>query len=173
LTDFLRSVYAGETLQMLDCGVMSGVTLFTLRGADIRVDYTGIDISDAIISDCGANYPGETWLSMSAMDLNFPAHSFDVVNCRHLLEHLPYYETAVREMFRVSRRYVVICLFQVPKSPEKLLRRETPDGYIWLNRYAPGPFETLLDSLSEHVEKVDVAEGRRTHRVYLCTRPAT
>jgi ubiquinone/menaquinone biosynthesis C-methylase UbiE len=170
LTSLLRDHYPDRTPSLLDCGVMSGVTYEKLRGSGTNVNYTGIDIGEVVLAECRERHPGATWLPMSVSDLAFPDNSFDVVNCRHLLEHLPYYTTAVREAFRVARTHVVLCLFQVPKEPEKLLRRETPDGYIWLNRYAPGPLKALLESLSGRVEQVDVTEGRRTDRVYLCTK---
>jgi ubiquinone/menaquinone biosynthesis C-methylase UbiE len=170
LADLIRTAYPTDTCDLLDCGVLSGVTYRQLREAGLPVRYTGVDISQSIVNHCRALHPEGRWEQMSAMDLAFAANSFDVVNCRHLLEHLPYYETAVREIFRVSRHHVVISLFQRPRDPEILLRRETANGYIWLNRYAPGPFEALLRSLSESVEATDIAADYKVDRVYLCVK---
>jgi ubiquinone/menaquinone biosynthesis C-methylase UbiE len=158
---------------LLDCGVMSGVTYEKLQRAALPVDYTGIDMSPTVLADCRRRFPRSRWEQGNALDLAYAAGTFDIVYARHLLEHLPYYETAVREMFRVARQAVVICLFQVPAEPERLLRRETGNGYIWLNRYAPGPLEALLDSLSESVELQDVRRDQRTNRVYFCEKAAT
>ncbi|WP_406728650.1 class I SAM-dependent methyltransferase [Streptomyces sp. GD-15H] len=163
-------MYSEEPFELLDCGVISGVTYRHLQQAGLAVNYTGIDIGEAALADCRELHPEAQWQQMSVTDLAFPDGSFDVVNCRHLLEHLPYYETAVRELFRVARRTVAICLFQVPREPEALLRRETANGYIWLNRYAPLPFEALLHSLSESVETVDVTADHRSNRIYFCTK---
>jgi SAM-dependent methyltransferase len=168
VTDFLRLHYGDRPFSVLDCGVLSGVTYTRVRDAGLAVDYTGIDVSEAVLADCRTRFPEARWQPMSVMDLAYPANSFDMVNCRHLLEHLPYYETALREIFRVAREYVAVCLFQVPRSPEVTLRRETENGYIWLNRYAPEPLEALLGALSAEVERHDVTAGTRTDRVYLC-----
>jgi ubiquinone/menaquinone biosynthesis C-methylase UbiE len=134
------------------------------------VNYVGIDLSDTVLADCRQRFPQARWEHGSVLDLAYTAEAFDVVYARHLLDHLPYYETAVREMFRVARHAVMICLFQVPAEPERLLRRETANGYIWLNRYAPGPFEALLDSLSVSVEAQDVSMARRIDRLYFCAK---
>ncbi|MFF4383537.1 class I SAM-dependent methyltransferase [Kitasatospora sp. NPDC001547] len=170
VTERIAALHGEEPFELLDCGVISGVTYRHLLTAGLSVDYTGIDINEAAIEDCRALHPGARWERMSVTDLTYPEGSFDVVNCRHVLESLPYYETAVRELFRVSRRTVVICMFQVPRETEVLLRRETADGYIWLNRYAAGPFEALLHSLSESVEIIDVPADHRRNQVYLCTK---
>ncbi|WP_327674280.1 class I SAM-dependent methyltransferase [Kitasatospora sp. NBC_00458] len=173
VTERIAALQAGAPFDLLDCGILSGVTYRHLLAAGLEVDYTGIDIGEAALAHCRELHPEARWQQSSVTDLAFPDGSFDVVNCRHLLEHLPYYETAVRELFRVARRTVAICMFQVPQEPEVLLRRETANGYIWLNRYAPGPFEALLHSLSESVEIIDVPADHRRNQVYLCTkRPA-
>ncbi|MFD5434873.1 class I SAM-dependent methyltransferase [Kitasatospora sp. NPDC127067] len=170
VTERIAALHGEEPFELLDCGVISTVTYRHLLTAGLEVDYTGIDINEAAIDDCRGLHPEARWEQMSVTDLTFPEGSFDVVNCRHVLESLPYYETAVRELFRVSRRTVVICMFQVPRETEVLLRRETADGYIWLNRYAAGPFEALLHSLSESVEIIDVPADHRRNQVYLCTK---
>jgi ubiquinone/menaquinone biosynthesis C-methylase UbiE len=158
---------------LLDCGVMSGVTYEKLRQSTLPVDYTGIDLSPSVLVDCRQRFSEARWEQGNVLDLPYTAETFDIVHARHLLECVPYYETAVREMFRVARKAVVICMFQIPAEPERLLRRETENGYIWLNRYAPGPFEALLDSLSASVECQDVNMARQTHRVYFCEKIAT
>jgi SAM-dependent methyltransferase len=170
LNQKLMELYGDAAVEFLDCGVMSGTTYTKLRECGLACDYTGIDIGESLVASCRNRFPDARWREMSVTDISFPNGAFDVVNCRHLLEHLPYYETAVREMFRVARRHVAICFFQAPRDPEVLLRRDTAGGYIWLNRYAPAPFEELLTKLAGAVESVDIAHGRRVDRIYFCTK---
>lgn len=153
---------------MLDCGVMSGVTWDRLRGSGSPPSYVGIDIAQRVIEERREQRPDATWLTMSVMDLAFDDNSFDVVQARHLLENLPYYETAVREMFRVSSGYVVICFFQPPADPEILLRRHTHDGYIWYNRYSPSRFDALLEELADDVQIEEIQSNGRRDRIYYC-----
>src|ERR1700733_7378817 len=100
VTERLAGLDVARPFSLLDCGVMSGVTYRELRRAGLPVDYVGIDIGAPVIDACRAEFPEAGWYEMSVVDLAFSDNSFQVVNCRHVLEHLPYYETAVREMFR-------------------------------------------------------------------------
>lgn len=166
--DWLARRYK-RRFSLLDCGVMSGVTYEKLENAGLPVDYVGIDASPTVLSDCRRRFPGVAWEGNNVFDLAYTAETFDVVYARHLIESLPYYETALREMFRVARGVVVLCLGQVPAEPERLVRRETDDGhYIWLNRYAPGPFEALLCSLSASVASRDSSTSHHVNRIYFC-----
>ncbi|MGN7187576.1 class I SAM-dependent methyltransferase [Microbacterium enclense] len=165
---WLRVHFSSKNAEMLDCGVMSGVSWERLRQSDVAPSYVGVDISERVIDDRRAHRPDATWLTMSVMDLVFDDDSFDVVLARHLLENLPYYETAVREMFRVSRQYVVLCFFQPPAEPEVLLRRRTENGYIWFNRYSPDRFDTLLADLADDIQIEEIESGGRMDRIYFC-----
>jgi ubiquinone/menaquinone biosynthesis C-methylase UbiE len=166
----LARLSGGAAFDLLDCGVMSGVTYRHLVKAGLRMNYTGIDISDAIIEHCRARLPRARWAKMNVMDMEFADRQFDIVHARHLLENLPYYETAVREMFRVARNHVVITFFVPPRLPEKLIRRVGAEGHVWYNRYAPEPFAELLDRLSSSVEIIDVPDARFPDRIYVCTK---
>jgi 2-polyprenyl-3-methyl-5-hydroxy-6-metoxy-1,4-benzoquinol methylase len=172
VTNWLGESYGGKSFSLLDVGILSGVSYTAFRTAGLEVDYTGIDINAAAVEDCRERFGDARWEHMTVTDIRFGADSFDVVNCRHVLEHLPYYETAVRELFRVSRSKVVLTFFQPPRDPELLLRRETANGYIWLNRYSPGPLEDLLNRLAVDVQVVDIDDVTRPDRLYLCTKRA-
>jgi ubiquinone/menaquinone biosynthesis C-methylase UbiE len=166
--DRLREEYASATVKLLDCGVMSGVGYQRFANAAVRVDYTGIDISEKIVVDCRGKFPDANWAQMSVFDLEYDNDAFDVVCGRHLLEHLPYYETAAREMFRVARDWVILVFFQVPREPEVLHRRKTSGGHVWLNRYGPESLHEFLSSLSSDIQFVDIAHDYNKHRVYFC-----
>jgi ubiquinone/menaquinone biosynthesis C-methylase UbiE len=168
--ELLTRLADGKPVDLLDCGVMSGVTYRHLRDAGLRMNYTGIDVGEAIIADCRARMPEARWARMNVMDMEFADNQFDIVNARHLLETLPYYETAVREMFRVARTHVLITFFMPPRSPERLVRRLGAEGHVWYNRYAPEPFTALLDKLSSSVEIIDVPDSRFPDRIYRCTK---
>jgi ubiquinone/menaquinone biosynthesis C-methylase UbiE len=168
--EFLTARYSDTSFSVLDIGVMSGVSYRLVRDSPLRADYTGADISEAVLFDCRARYPEASWLQMSVTDLEFGDAGFDVVYVRQLVECLPYYETAVREAFRVARRHVLLGLSIIPQEPEVLLRRVTPNGHIWLNRYAPGPFENLLGALSDRFEYSEHVVDFRSDCLYLCTK---
>lgn len=148
--------------------LLSTVTYRELLRADLPIEYTGIDINETVIESARRGFPEADWQVMGIDDLSFSAGSFDVTHCRHVLEHLPHYETAVRELFRVTSELVVIC-FWIPPAEDEQLHRSVRDGtYMWLNRYARRPLEDLLAKLSSSVEVEDVPFGDRLDRIYFC-----
>lgn len=168
--NWLAETYQNTRFSLLDCGVLSAVTWDRLSASGRDFRYVGIDVAESIIENCRDRAPEATWLTANVTDLDFDDGSFDVVYARHLLEMLPYYETAVREMFRVAGAYVVICFFQPPADPERLVRRVNDEGHLWLNRYSPEPFERLVSSLSSGFETVDVVDKGSRNRIYICAK---
>lgn len=71
----------------------------------------------------------------------YPDSSFDLVYCRHVLEHLPRFEVGLSEMIRVATLEVIAVFFMRP-GKEAYLYRER-DG-LWQNRYAKEDIEAAL-----------------------------
>jgi ubiquinone/menaquinone biosynthesis C-methylase UbiE len=164
----LERRFAGRSASMLDVGVLSAVTADNLDGSDLAVSYVGIDISPAIIDDCRRRHPELDWRVMSVTDLAFEDGSFDVVHCRHVIEHLPYFETAVRELARVTAAMMVLCLF-IPAAEEEILRRKKhSQGYVWVNQYRAADLERLLGALFSRVDFELVQDGNRPNAIYYC-----
>jgi SAM-dependent methyltransferase len=97
----LRQVKLPSQPRLLDVGCGNGYFSYYLAevGSTIAVDYAGAMLR--------ANPAGQL-AQASAFELPFASQSFDLVFCSNLLHHLPTPVEAVREMRRVSRRYVVM-----------------------------------------------------------------
>lgn len=164
----LGQQFAGRPVRMLDVGVLSAVMADDLGTTGLEVNYTGVDISAAIIDDCWRRHPELDWRVMSVTDLAFDDTSFDVVHCRHVLEHLPYFETAVRELARVAAELLVLCLFIPPGEEEILRRKKHSQGYVWVNQYRAADLEGLLGRLFSQVDVEFVQDGTRPNAIYYC-----
>ena len=73
-------------------------------------------------------------------DLKFPSNSFDIVVCRAVLEHVPWPQKAVDELYRVlvPGGYVFVTLPWVQPFHEmpKDFWRATPDGLrVWMAKF--------------------------------------
>ncbi len=75
-------------------------------------------------------------------DIPFDDASFELVYCRHVLEHLPRFEPALTEMLRVALLEVMVVFFMRP-GRETFLYRER-DG-LWQNRYAKADIDRMLN----------------------------
>lgn len=100
--------YASKTIalnqenSLLDVGCGNGV--FTYYFQQLCRSVTGVDNSRNML----AENPCASVVQSEAEDLPFPADSFDVVFEANLLHHVDDRSKVVREMTRVSRRFVIL-----------------------------------------------------------------
>jgi len=112
----VSEIVALSPQSFLDAGCGEGFVARRIIDALPGVALTGCDVSnDALELAADAN-PGAAFVVGSIVALPFPDHSFDVVGCFEVLEHLPgdLPRRALSELARVSRRAVVL---SVPHEP--------------------------------------------------------
>jgi ubiquinone/menaquinone biosynthesis C-methylase UbiE len=97
-----RFVPLGKTTSLLDVGCGNGV--FTYYFQQLCGFVTGLDNSRNML----AENPCPRVVQCGATDLPFPDGSFDVAFEANLLHHVEDRTKVVREMARVSRRWVVL-----------------------------------------------------------------
>lgn len=105
---------------VLDVGCGEGFTLDRLQKQKIGKTYQGVDSSkDAI--DLGHKLYPELKLKIGDIyKLPYAENSFDLVICTEVLEHLENPRRALRELIRVSSKYI---LLSVPNEPFFTLQR--------------------------------------------------
>jgi len=91
-----------ETILDIGCGI--GRTMSKFK--ELGFEATGIDNSDLSIDICRKK--GLKVFKMDAPSMEFSDNSFDVVFAEGLLEHFEDYEPFVREMIRVSKKYILL-----------------------------------------------------------------
>jgi ubiquinone/menaquinone biosynthesis C-methylase UbiE len=99
---------------ILDVGCGEGITLSKLKENKIGRRYEGIDYSKEAVKIANKNYPNLHILEGDIYKLKYKDNSFDLVICSEVLEHLEDPQKALRELMRVSRRYI---LLSVPNEP--------------------------------------------------------
>lgn len=143
LYNILESLYSdGITILDVPCGV--GHYFRKIRELG-NLDYLGIDLDSEAIA-----VAKEIWKDVShakfdvqdAANLNFEDNSFDVVYCYNLLLHLKDYKKVLEELFRVSKRYIIVrSLFDEEESINSVDVAEDyldvyPTGRVQYNTYA-------------------------------------
>lgn len=100
----MKNRYGYKTL--LDIG--TGTGYFLKLAKDRGFDVIGIEVSERASEFAMENY-GIPILNISGVeDAGFKDNSFDVVTLCHVIEHLPYPESILREMYRILRNNGVI-----------------------------------------------------------------
>ena len=112
----VRQVEQLAPASFLDAGCGEGFVAFQLLQAMPGLALTGCDLSEEALNVAAASNPQAHFVYGSVVELPFPDHSFDVVGCFEVLEHLPgdLPSRALAELARVSRGAV---LLSVPHEP--------------------------------------------------------
>ncbi len=98
--------------RIIDVGCGEGYTLARLVVR--RANLTGIDISEQALGIACAKLPALDIGKGDIYGLHAPDASYDLVLCNEVLEHLTQPAKALRELRRVSKKYV---LLSVPNEP--------------------------------------------------------
>ena len=82
------------------------------RGLLTKITYTIMDINKFWLKEGKKHLPEADFKYGSINKIPFPENNFDMVYCRHVIEHQPYYEIPLKEMIRVSRDWVFLNIFR-------------------------------------------------------------
>lgn len=110
-----------------------------------QIDYYSIDITPQVVNH--GNSKGVKCNLGSIENIRNNNYSFDLVYCRHVFEHLPYYTEALKEMIRVSDKYVVCIFFLLDTSSEVDTIIVDPKTQLHHNIYSKEKISKYLDSL--------------------------
>jgi ubiquinone/menaquinone biosynthesis C-methylase UbiE len=128
LADLLRPI-APPGVSVLEIGCASGYYYEILEYLlNRRIDYTGVDYSEALITMARDYYPRASFWVADGASLFFADRLFDIVISSCILLHVPNYRDHIAETCRVSGTYTV--LHRTPVS------RSAPTRY--LKKYAYG-----------------------------------
>lgn len=99
---------------VLDVGCAEGFVARHLVQVGAPPHFIGIDVDVASLQRGATLFPAMARGVGSALALPFPSEVFDLVLCTEVLEHLLSPRVALRELKRVTRKYV---LLSVPHEP--------------------------------------------------------
>lgn len=118
LDNFLRTVIKTiqplKPLSILDVGCGEGFTLDRLQKENIGKTLEGIDYVDEAIQIGRKVHPKLVLKKGNVYDLQYKSNTFDIILCTEVLEHLDDPKKALKELLRVSKKYV---LLTVPNEP--------------------------------------------------------
>lgn len=99
---------------ILDAGCGEGFTMNKLLQENIGKKIEGIEYAKEAISLGKKIYPNLIIKQASVYELPYKNNSFDLIICTEVLEHLEEPAKALKEMLRVTKRYLII---SVPNEP--------------------------------------------------------
>ncbi len=112
--ELIRTIKPLKAKKILDVGCGEGFTLIKLRHAKIGEKLEGVDNSDEALALGKKVNPKLDIKKGNIYKLPYKDSSFDLLICTEVLEHLEDPGRALRELKRVSSKYV---LLSVPNEP--------------------------------------------------------
>ena len=104
----------GSVNTILDVGCGEGMVPRQMQLAWPSASFYGLDIEQGLLEAARQIIPEMGFVRGSVYNLPFSDAVFDLILCTEVLEHLEYPESALSEIFRVSRDFV---LLSVPNEP--------------------------------------------------------
>ena len=114
----ISDLYPSETIflprvlfpgaKVLDVGCASGGFFNIMRSYEAHIEYTGVDLSERAVELAKERYPEATFIVTEGFELVFANNTFDVVHCTSVFNNEPNYQAMLREMYRVSNRFVLM-----------------------------------------------------------------
>lgn len=129
----------GRKVSILEVGCGSGLIYAALlkNGVVTPKLYIGGDISVKMLEIARKRFPKVNFLLLDALALPFPDKSQPNVICVQVLQHLPGYEEAVRELLRVTTHKLYIAtLFSLSNEDQITLGDTSWGGPFYNNHYS-------------------------------------
>ena len=158
----LASIGDLDGARVLDVGCGQADFHAWLLARDIRCDYTGLDLSPAMIAHCRARFPDQTFEVCNILEQDPPAENYDFVFASgifYLRRHEPerYLRAMIERMFALCRRGMAFNSLSSWNEPDagsdeyhadpshalSIAARLTPK-LILRHDYHPGDFTLLL-----------------------------
>ncbi len=157
----IKSSYKNNLLEV-GCG--SGRMYQSFIKSISGFNYTGIEVSDEVITANRLIYPNASWISGSVYQLPFAENSFSAVFSNYVIEHLVFPEEGIKEMLRVLEPGGQLCLV----FPDFAMSRRFPSQELGLGggeetakeKFKKGRIFNALLSLLDSRFRLPYALGR-------------
>ena len=123
--------FQGRPTSLLEVGSGPGIEVEGLGQAGLldRVDYTGYDFTPELVAACRNAHRSCRFEQVDAQEMTDDA-AYDIVWCRHVLEHVPDWERALRNVIRASREAALVSWFIRPAWRESDVGSGVSEGFL-------------------------------------------
>ncbi len=164
----LNQVYAKD-VTLLDVGASTGHYGEIFRIANLEVDYTGVDFSQAFITLGRILFPGQKIEVADARELPFGDRSFQIVFNSGCLMHIADYETALKETVRVADKFIILHRTPVIEGLTKFYTKEAYGVPCLEIHFGESDMARLFaDNSLEEICQLDISGCN--HRTYVLER---
>lgn len=137
----------GKKAPILEVGCGSGLIYEEmLRHRVVTTkSYLGGDISQNMLALARQRFPTAKFADLDIFNMPFPDKSQPNVICIHVLQHLPHYAEAMKELARITNRKLYMTSWFNQTGEDNIVWEDTPWGSpFYNNRYSLPKFLTFI-----------------------------
>lgn len=98
----------GKEISILEVGCGTGLIGETLLNKGIAGQYMGGDVSVNMLDIAKKRLPNTSLINLDIFDISVQDQFYENVICIHVLQHLPDYREALRELIRITKKNLYI-----------------------------------------------------------------
>jgi len=155
---FVEFINSKSPIKVLEIGAGSlhEARLLYQGGTSISVDISVVDVARELIAKGRREFPMIKFIEGDINRMELPDDTYNVVYCRHVIEHQPYFKSPIQEMLRVSKDLVIINLFRWSLGEDIIQRKK-----YYSNSCSIKELLTYLNSLGVVFEYFVVLRGKK------------
>jgi ubiquinone/menaquinone biosynthesis C-methylase UbiE len=164
-----------EPVTLLDVACFSGEyfgSLMEEEKMETILSYTGIDVTPKFVRHAAErwkDFPNAQFKIGSALQLDFPVNSFDIVFNSGMLIHVADPQTCISEFARTAKRFLMVETTTNPTLKVDFID-ENKSGDNFIDRvYRPQFIENLITKVAGIVKKTEVPYTHNVSSLYECT----
>lgn len=175
----LRKIFAndlynvfGKKASILEIGSGSGLVYQEMLNKHIITikSYIGGDVSQKMLDIARHRYPKTNFIELDILNLPFTEKSQSNVICVQVLQHLPHYDNALRELMRITKERLYIVSWFNLSSEDDISFTSTPfPGTFYNNKYSLSRFFNFVyKTVGDKIETLSVRNlDNYTFSIYL------
>ena len=167
--EIVKNLVEEGAKNILDVGCGTGLDYAEYKENGINIEYSGVDVTPYFIGKLKEKYENATFKVGRAQEIPWEDNSFDIVSSRHVLEHLNDPNNVLKEMTRVSKRWVMNTFFRLG-GKTKYQKSKRGNLEVVVNDYSADEMRKMFENngLKIIIEKrVDDKRKNGTNHIWL------
>jgi len=140
--------HSNKNIKLLDAGCNVGILGYHLYSKAFSGTYVGVDSNLKALMYAMDNLEGTPacFCFTDLLEINFQNNYFDIVFSRGVIEHLHSYESVLKELARLTSKYLILAIFIKFHDSEDSINFDSKYD-VYLNRYNRKKIYDFLQNL--------------------------
>ena len=149
VADIEAQIDKGATILEIGCGSGQVYGAMSRQGFATPESYIGGDISKKMLEIAKSRYPKTQFVTLDILNLPYQDKAQPTVICIQVLQHLPYYTDALKELMRITGKQLYITSWFNTGTEDTITFGKTEWGAsFYNNHYALDKFVNFIRSIA-------------------------